>query len=70
MRTNIGLDDELLMAAMAATGLATRKATVEAGLRLLVRQREQKQAWVELKGMGWEGDLDAVREGRVFVGEK
>ena len=29
MRTNIEIDDELLSEAMAATGLATKKATVE-----------------------------------------
>jgi Arc/MetJ family transcription regulator len=64
MRTNIDLDDELMAQAMAATGLATKKATVEAGLRTLVRRREQKQAIAELKGLGWDGDLEAMREGR------
>ena len=70
MRTNIDIDDELIAQAMAATGLPTKKATVEEGLRLLLRIDEQKKAWAELKGMGWEGDLDAMREGRVFVPEK
>ncbi len=66
MHTHIDLDDELMARAMAATGLPTKKATVEAGLRLLVRRHEQKQAFAELKGLGWEGDLDATREGRSF----
>ena len=39
MRTNIEIDDELLSQAMTATGLATKRATVEEGLRLLVRLR-------------------------------
>ncbi len=69
MRTNIDIDDELMAAAMAATGLPTKKATVEEGLRRLVRLHEQKEAWAELEGLGWEGDLDAMREGRVFVPE-
>lgn len=69
LRTNIDIDDELIAQAMAATGLPTKKATVEEGLRLLLRIDEQKKAWAELKGMGWEGDLDAMREGRVFVPE-
>jgi Arc/MetJ family transcription regulator len=34
MRTNIDIDDELLSQAMTATGLATKRATVEEGLRL------------------------------------
>ena len=67
LRTNIEIDDELMAQAMAATGLPTKKATVEEGLRLLLRIDEQKKAWAELRGMGWEGDLDAMREGRVFV---
>jgi Arc/MetJ family transcription regulator len=51
---------------MAVTGLPTKKAAFEAGLRLLVRRVEQKKALAELKGIGWEGDLDVMREGRVF----
>jgi len=37
---------------------------VEEGLRLLVRVRKQAEALVELKGLGWEGDLDEMRQGR------
>ena len=39
-------------------------ATVEEGLRLLVRVRRQTAALAALKGMGWEGDLDEMRQGR------
>ncbi len=64
MRTNIEIDDDLLAAAMAATGLPTKRATVEEGLRLLVRLRGQVEAFDDLVGLGWDGDLDAMREGR------
>ena len=64
MRTNIDIDDALLSQAMAAAGLLTKRATVEEGLRLLVRLREQAKALAELKGIGWEGDLDQMRQGR------
>jgi len=64
MRTNIDIDDELLSRAMAAAGLSTKRAAVEEGLRLLVRVREQARAFAELKGLGWEGDLDEMRQGR------
>lgn len=64
MRTNIDIDDELLSQAMAAAGLSTKRATVEEGLRLLVRVREQAKALAELRGLGWEGDLDEIRQGR------
>ncbi len=64
MRTNIEIDDELLSQAMAATGLSTKRATVEEGLRTLVRLRRQVEAFAALKGLGWEGDLDEMRRGR------
>lgn len=64
MRTNIDIDDELLSQAMAATGLSTKRATVEEGLRLLVRLRKQAKAIADLRGLGWQGDLGEMREGR------
>ncbi len=66
MRTNIDIDDDLMAEAMKVTGLTTKKETVEEGLRRLVRQSYQRRAIQKMKGMGWEGDLDAMREGRDF----
>ncbi len=64
MRTNIEINNALLSRAMAASGLATKRATVEEGLRLLVRLRGQARALADLKGLGWEGDLDEMRRER------
>ena len=64
MRTNIEIDDVLLSRAMKAAGLSTKRATVEEGLRLLVQVREQSRALSRLKGLGWDGDLEEMREGR------
>jgi Arc/MetJ family transcription regulator len=64
MRTNIEIDDILLEEAMAATGLKTKKATVEEGLRKIVQFHRQREALKALRGMGWEGDLDAMRTDR------
>ena len=64
MRTNIEIDDELLSRAMTAAGLSTKRATVEEGLRLLVRVSKQTKALADIKGMGWEGNLDKMRRGR------
>jgi Arc/MetJ family transcription regulator len=50
---------------MLATGQTTKKATVEEALRRVVQLHRQKQAGDELAGIGWEGDLDAMREGRI-----
>jgi len=66
MRTNIDIDDELLTKAMEATGASTKKATVEEALRRLVQSHERRNAIAELRGIGWEGNLDEMREGRNF----
>ena len=64
MRTNIEINDELIARAMRVSGIRTKRAAVEEGLRLLVRVREQAEARKALKGLGWEGDLDAMRRER------
>lgn len=66
MRTNIDIDDRLMSQAMKAAGLKTKRATVEEGLRQLIRLRNRAEALRQLKGIGWEGDLDAMRRDRKF----
>ena len=65
MRTNIDIDDTLMAEAMAALRLPTKRAVVEEGLRLIIRLHDQRQAFEDLRGIGWDGDLDAMREGSV-----
>lgn len=55
-----------MIQAMKATGLKTKRATVEEGLRQLIRLRNRAEALRQLKGIGWEGDLDAMRRDRKF----
>ena len=62
MRTNIEIDDELMDEALKLTGLPSKRAVVEEGLRLMVRLRKQTRALKSLKGLGWEGDLDEMRQ--------
>jgi Arc/MetJ family transcription regulator len=65
MRTNIVLDDRLVQRAMRATGLKTKRAVVEAGLRLLIQVNAQGGVR-RLRGkVAWEGNLDETRAGRV-----
>ena len=64
MRTNIDLDDALVEQAMAATGQRTKKGAIEEALRRLVRAYEQRRAIEDLRGLGWEGDLDEMRADR------
>lgn len=61
MRTNIDIDDALLAEAMAASGLTTKRATVEEALRQLVLSHRRREAIRNSAGIGWEGDLDEMR---------
>jgi Arc/MetJ family transcription regulator len=66
MRTNIEIDDKLMKEAQRLSGLKTKRAVVDAALRMFVRVQHQKDV-LELAGkVKWEGDLDAMREGREF----
>jgi Arc/MetJ family transcription regulator len=66
VRTNIEIDDALMDCALKLSGLPTKRAAVEAGLRLLVQVNRQKAAR-KLRGeIRWEGDLDQSRLGRAF----
>jgi Arc/MetJ family transcription regulator len=60
MRTNIDIDSDLIAEAMAATG----EATVEAASRLPARRHQLRAAAADSTGLEWDGDLDAMREGR------
>jgi Arc/MetJ family transcription regulator len=64
MRTNVDIDDDLMEQAMRYSGLATKKATIEAALKELIEYRRRKTAIENLAGIGWEGDLDEMREER------
>jgi Arc/MetJ family transcription regulator len=61
MRTNVDIDDRLMRQAMKSSGSRTKRAAVEAGLRLLVQTRAQANIR-RLRGkIRWEGDLDESR---------
>lgn len=65
MRTNIVIDNSLMQQAMKVTGLSTKKAVVEEGLRMLIKVKGQ-EGLHRLRGkVEWEGDLDVVRRGRI-----
>jgi Arc/MetJ family transcription regulator len=64
MRTNIEIDDRLMRQAMRCSGARTKKAAVEAGLRLLAETYAQG-AIRKLRGkVNWEGDLEQSRLSR------
>lgn len=65
MRTNIVIDNSLMRQAMKATGLSTKKAVVEEGLRLLIKVKGQTGIRRSRGKVAWEGDLSVMREGRI-----
>jgi Arc/MetJ family transcription regulator len=65
VRTNIEIDDDLMRQAMRRSGAATKRAAVEAGLRLLAQTHAQGSIR-RLRGkLVWEGDLQRSRLTRV-----
>ncbi len=61
MRTNIVIDDAIMKEAMMLSKLKTKKAVVEASLKLLVRIKKQEQI-KSLRGkLKWDGDLEKMR---------
>jgi len=62
-RTNIDIDDELVAEAMRRFHLPTKRAAVDLALRRLVGPAMSRDQMLDMKGVGWEGDLEAMREG-------
>lgn len=60
-RTNIDLDDDLVQVAMRRYGLRTKKDAVDLALRRLVGPPLDPSLVDALEGVGWDGDLDAMR---------
>lgn len=61
-RTNIDIDDDLVREVMRRYDLATKKEAVDLALRRLVGVPLTKEFLLGLKGSGWSGDLDAMRD--------
>ncbi len=64
MRTNIEIDDTLMAEAQKASGLATKKQTVEQALRLMIRLRRQQEVDKAFGKYRWSGNLARSRQGR------
>lgn len=62
-RTNIVIEDELIERVMGQYGFKTKREAVDYALRRLVSRYEPKDI-LDLQGIGWEGDLEAMRRKR------
>ena len=64
MRTNVVIEDELMKKALNLGVYKTKRAAIEAGLRLVIQMNSQKRIR-DLRGkVKWEGDLDEMRQMR------
>jgi len=64
-RTNIDLDDELVERAMRTFGLRSKREAVQFALqRLLGGGPMSVEEQLAMEGVGWDGDLDAMRADR------
>ena len=61
MRTNIVIDDQLMAEALRVSGLKTKREAVEAGLKALIRLRQQEDIRRYRGKLTWDGDLKAMR---------
>ena len=67
MRTNIDIDEKLIEEARRITGLASKKAIVEAALEEMIRRARRREVADYFGRLpSWEGDLDESRQGRRF----
>lgn len=61
MRTNVVIDDDLMKSALKLSGLKTKKAVIEEGLRLLVELKRQSKVKTFRGKLKWFGNLDEMR---------
>ncbi|SHE23047.1 type II toxin-antitoxin system VapB family antitoxin [methanotrophic endosymbiont of Bathymodiolus puteoserpentis (Logatchev)] len=61
MRTNIVIDDNLMLDVLHVTGLKTKREAVELGLKTLLMLKKQDEI-KQFKGkLKWDDDLDRMR---------
>jgi Arc/MetJ family transcription regulator len=61
MRTNISIDDNLMAAVLATTGIKTKREAVELGLKTLLMLKQQETIKAFKGKLKWEGNLEQMR---------
>ncbi len=64
MRTNIVIDDRLLMEAKRVTGISTKKGVVEEALKQLLHLKRQRAVKAWRGKLPWNDDLEVMRKDR------
>ena len=60
-RTNVDIDDQACAEVMRRYRLTTKREAVNFALRMLAVEAASVDEARSLRGIGWEGDLDAMR---------
>jgi Arc/MetJ family transcription regulator len=68
MRTSIKIDEALMATVMRALNVTSRSEAVDQALRTALRLRQQ-EALRDLRGIGWDGDLDDMRTSKYIPAE-
>ena len=63
-RTNVDIDDQACAEVMRRYRLATKREAINFALQALAAEPLPVSEARALRGIGWEGDLDAMRTGR------
>lgn len=64
VRTNVVVDEALVTKVMELYGLKTKRETIDFALRRTAGETDRTKI-LQLEGIGWEGDLDEMRRGRI-----
>jgi len=68
MRTNIEIDGQLVARVMRALDIHSENEAINAALRTALRLKQQ-EGLRDLRGIGWEGDLDEMRTSKHIPAE-
>ncbi len=63
-RTNVDIDDQACAEVMRRYQLPTKREAINFALRTLAAEPAPVEEARALRGVGWEGDLDAMRSNR------
>lgn len=62
-RTNVDIDEKLIARVMRRYGIPTKRAAIDLALRRLDLEPMSRSEALAMRGSGWEGDLDELRDG-------
>ncbi len=65
-RTNVDIDDKACAEVMRRYRLTTKRDAINFALRTLAAETASVSEARELRGIGWDGDLDAMRSNRAW----